>query len=82
VWTGSSRNQIRLIDYRQCAWQEKSRGIHTSTSLLAHNAAVADLWKLDTLGITDPAETQYRQELEQTALDHFKETVISDQNGH
>jgi len=59
VWTGSSRNQTRLVDYRQGAWQEKLRGIHTSTSLLAHNAAVVELQRLDTLGITDQ-QKQYR----------------------
>ena len=53
----NSRNHTRLVDYRQGAWQEKSRGIHHSTSLLTHNVAVAELWRLVTLGITEPAET-------------------------
>ena len=81
MWTGSIRNQTRLVDYRQGAWQDKSRGIHTSTSLLTHHAAVAELWGLDTLEIKDPAETLYSQELEQAALEHFRETVITGQNG-
>jgi len=46
------------------------------TSLLIQNTVISDLWRLDTLGIRDPAETRSRHELEQAALDHFKETIM------
>lgn len=52
------------------------------TPLLLHNAAVAELWNYNTLGIGDPVETLSRHVLEQAALDHFKETVITDEDGH
>jgi len=35
-----------------------------------------------TLGIRDPAATLFRHVLEQAALDYFKETVITDEDGH
>jgi len=33
-------------------------------------------------GIRDPAEALSRHVLEQAALDHFKETVVTDEDGH
>lgn len=83
VWTGGSRNQARLVNHGQGAGWDKSRGVSTIlASLLTCKPAVAYLWRLDTLGFTDPAEIQSIQGLEQAALDHFKETVITDKNGH
>ena len=42
---------------------------------------ISDLWRLDTLWIRDPAETRSRHELEQAALDHFKETIMVNGEG-
>jgi hypothetical protein len=53
----------------------------TVTSLLIQNAVISDLWRLDTLGIRDPTETRSRHELEQAALDHFKETIVVNEEG-
>lgn len=44
-------------------------------SLHVSNAKVADLWRLDVIGINDPVENQSRDELARSALKHFKEKV-------
>lgn len=48
--------------------------------LLAHslhisNAKIQDLWRLDVIGINDPVENKSREELNKSALEHFKEKV-------
>ena len=62
---------------------ERPRGMTAMavTSLLIQNTVISDLWRLDTLGIRDPAETRSRHELEQAALDHFKETIMVNGEG-
>ncbi|GFT20625.1 hypothetical protein NPIL_81851 [Nephila pilipes] len=42
------------------------------------DSSIKNLWKLDTLAIRDPVEVQSRKETEIAALNHFKETVVVD----
>jgi hypothetical protein len=46
-----------------------------SINLHVQDATVQDLWKLDVLGITDPAEVKSRQEIMESAARHFNDTV-------
>ncbi|GFU93829.1 transposon Tf2-6 polyprotein [Trichonephila clavipes] len=51
------------------------------TSLLLKNSSVADLWKMETLGIMDPVETKSKEEMEKNAVEHFMKTIDSDEEG-
>jgi hypothetical protein len=51
------------------------------TSLLIQNAVISNLWRQDTLRTRDPVDTRSRHELKQTALDHFKETIVVNEEG-
>ncbi|GBN01822.1 hypothetical protein AVEN_204960-1 [Araneus ventricosus] len=45
------------------------------TSLFVKEAEIADLWRLDVLGIKDPMERKSKQEIDLKTTEHFKETV-------
>ncbi|GBL78773.1 hypothetical protein AVEN_65314-1 [Araneus ventricosus] len=55
----------------------------TNTVLSCHvnDAIISDLWRLDSLGICDPSEKKTREELEQSAKEHFFRTVTRNQEG-
>ncbi|GBM61401.1 hypothetical protein AVEN_70763-1 [Araneus ventricosus] len=46
-----------------------------ATSLFVKEAEIADLWRLDVLGIQDPMEKKSKQEFDLKTKEHFKETV-------
>ncbi|GBL72837.1 hypothetical protein AVEN_39305-1 [Araneus ventricosus] len=46
----------------------------TVTSLFVKEAEIADLWRLDVLGIKDPMEKKSKQERDLKTKEHFKET--------
>ncbi|XP_042895625.1 uncharacterized protein [Parasteatoda tepidariorum] len=58
---------------------------HTSTNLITSlfvtNASIANLWKMDILGIKDPIESKSRKEMEAAAVDYlaklFHETKLA-----
>ncbi|GBO35440.1 hypothetical protein AVEN_98825-1, partial [Araneus ventricosus] len=52
----------------------------TVTSLFVKEAEIADLWRLDVLGIKDPMEKKSKQERDLKTKEHFKETVIFNQD--
>ncbi|KFM74861.1 hypothetical protein X975_18449, partial [Stegodyphus mimosarum] len=52
-----------------------------SLSLHISDAQIADLRKLDTLGIKEPAEKQSRKELEEASKEHFRKTLKRDVDG-
>ncbi|GFW53297.1 integrase catalytic domain-containing protein [Trichonephila clavipes] len=51
------------------------------TSLLIKNSSIADLCKMDILGIMDAVETKSKEEIEKNAVDHFMKTVDRDEKG-
>lgn len=53
----------------------------TTTNLLVKNAAITDLWELESLGITDPYEKKSRQEKELEAKNMFLETILINEEG-
>ncbi|GBM83170.1 hypothetical protein AVEN_43667-1 [Araneus ventricosus] len=52
----------------------------TVTSLFVKEAEIADLWRLDVLGIKDPMEKKSKQKIELKTKEHFKETVTFNQD--
>ncbi|GFV67530.1 DUF1758 domain-containing protein [Trichonephila clavipes] len=42
---------------------------------------ISDLWKLDSLGITDPVETKTKLEIQKETLNHFQKTISVDISG-
>ncbi|KAF8797213.1 hypothetical protein HNY73_001502 [Argiope bruennichi] len=59
----------------------KNNSSSTLMSLLVNDVNISDLWRLDTLNINDPAETQSRKELEEAAKEYFERSVIRDNEG-
>ncbi|XP_055944331.1 uncharacterized protein LOC129975301 [Argiope bruennichi] len=59
----------------------KNDSSSTLMSLLVNDVNISDLWRLDTLNINDPAETQSRKELEEAAKKHFERSVTRDNEG-
>ncbi|XP_055947026.1 uncharacterized protein LOC129980670 [Argiope bruennichi] len=59
----------------------KNDSSSTLMSLLVNDVNISDLWRLDTLNINDPAETQSRKELEEAAKEHFERSVTRDNEG-
>ncbi|GFT81218.1 uncharacterized protein NPIL_27721 [Nephila pilipes] len=53
----------------------------SSISLFVRGSSVENLFKLERLGIPDPAEVLSRKEMEITALNHFTKTAIVDNEG-
>ncbi|GBN23713.1 hypothetical protein AVEN_215678-1 [Araneus ventricosus] len=52
----------------------------TVTSLFVKEAEIADLWRLDVLGIKEPMEKKSKQERDLKTKESFKETVIFNQD--
>lgn len=50
-------------------------------SLHVSSVNLSDLWSLDSLGITDPALSQTKREIEESAVKHFLDTVTRDSEG-
>ncbi|KAF8773687.1 hypothetical protein HNY73_016322 [Argiope bruennichi] len=46
------------------------------TSLLIHPSDVTNLWSLESIGITNPVETQSKEEMKCAVEKHFKETIF------
>ncbi|XP_055942028.1 uncharacterized protein LOC129972072 [Argiope bruennichi] len=69
-WTVNGRSGIN-----------KNDSSSTLMSLLVNDVNISDLWRLDTLNINDPAETQSRKELEQAAKERFERSVTRDNEG-
>lgn len=62
--------------------KEVSMGVMTiHHSLFNAEACVQDLWKLETIGITDPTEHKTKNEKEEEARQHFLKTVSRTQDG-
>ncbi|CAG7730811.1 unnamed protein product, partial [Allacma fusca] len=51
------------------------------SNLLNSDTCLSSMWKLETLGITDPSETTSRLDLEKAAMDHFRSTVTVNEEG-
>lgn len=51
------------------------------TSLLIQSDNIVNLWKIEAIGITDPCERESQNELEEVAVNHFKETVRINDDG-
>lgn len=51
-------------------------------SMFASTPCISEFWKLETIGITDPAESKNKQELSELVLKHFNETVSRNQENH
>ncbi|GBL89481.1 hypothetical protein AVEN_87825-1 [Araneus ventricosus] len=50
------------------------------TSLFVNKTEIADLWRLDVLGIKDPIEKKSKQEINLKTKEHFKETLKFNQD--
>ncbi|GFW90039.1 integrase catalytic domain-containing protein [Trichonephila clavipes] len=51
------------------------------TSMFVNDMCTSDLWKLDSLGITDPVETKTKLEIQKETLNHFQKTISVDISG-
>ncbi|GFU31946.1 integrase catalytic domain-containing protein [Trichonephila clavipes] len=51
------------------------------TSMFVNDMCISDLWKLDSLGITDPVETKTKLEIQKETLNHFQKTISVDISG-
>ncbi|GFT56540.1 integrase catalytic domain-containing protein [Trichonephila clavipes] len=51
------------------------------TSMFVNDMCISDLWKLDSLGITDPVETKTKLEIQKDILNHFQKTISVDISG-
>ncbi|XP_042909950.2 uncharacterized protein [Parasteatoda tepidariorum] len=60
---------------------EEQDSTNTVLSCHVNDVNISDLWRLDTLGIADPSEKKTREELEQSAKEHFFRTVTRDSEG-
>ncbi|GFX08080.1 integrase catalytic domain-containing protein [Trichonephila clavipes] len=49
--------------------------------MFVNDMCVSDLWKLDSLGITDPVETKTKLEIQKETLNHFQKTISVDISG-
>ena len=84
MWrTGGSRNQARLVDHGHSAWREKSRSVHTSRNSTAEPQCCG-CWAVELRYTGDwrPSRNTPQTCTGTAALDHFKETVITDEDGH
>ena len=61
--------------------EEHETAAAMTTMLLTHSLDLSNLWKLEALCITDPAEKKMREEMETTTLDYFKKALIVDEEG-
>ncbi|GFW05447.1 integrase catalytic domain-containing protein [Trichonephila clavipes] len=51
------------------------------TSMFVNDMCISDLWKFDSLGITDPLETKTKLEIQKETLNHFQKTISVDISG-
>ncbi|GFY00964.1 integrase catalytic domain-containing protein [Trichonephila clavipes] len=51
------------------------------TSMFVNDMCISDLWKLDSLAITDPVETKTKLEIQKETLNHFQKTMSEDFSG-
>ncbi|GFV04788.1 integrase catalytic domain-containing protein [Trichonephila clavipes] len=51
------------------------------TSMFVNDMCISDLWKLDSLGITDPVETKTKLEIQKETLNHFQKPISVDISG-
>ncbi|GFX15531.1 integrase catalytic domain-containing protein [Trichonephila clavipes] len=51
------------------------------TSMFVNDMCISDLWKLDSLGITNPVETKTKLEIQKETLNHFQKTISVDISG-
>ncbi|GFW74354.1 integrase catalytic domain-containing protein [Trichonephila clavipes] len=51
------------------------------TSMFVNDMCISDLWKLDSLGITDPVETKTKLEIQKETLNHFQKSISVDISG-
>ncbi|GFT96677.1 integrase catalytic domain-containing protein [Trichonephila clavipes] len=51
------------------------------TSVFVNDMCISDLWKLDSLGITDLVETKTKLEIQKEILNHFQKTISVDISG-
>ncbi|GFV13188.1 integrase catalytic domain-containing protein [Trichonephila clavipes] len=49
--------------------------------MFVNDMCISDLWKLDSLGITDPVETKTKLEIQKETLNHFQKTISVDISG-
>ncbi|GBM21321.1 hypothetical protein AVEN_149896-1 [Araneus ventricosus] len=54
---------------------EKRDSTNTVLSCHVNDAIISDLWRLYSLGICEPSERKIREELEQSAKEHFSELL-------
>ncbi|XP_055947057.1 uncharacterized protein LOC129980699 [Argiope bruennichi] len=53
----------------------------TVTNLLIKDCNISDLWKLEAIGIIDPAESKKKTEMHQSTLDYFRNTLTINEEG-
>ncbi|XP_035224792.1 uncharacterized protein LOC118197394 [Stegodyphus dumicola] len=61
--------------------REFSDSTKTVLSLHVNDAKISDLWCLDSLGITDPATTHTRKEIDEIAKIYFRQSLKRDSEG-
>ncbi|GFX20239.1 integrase catalytic domain-containing protein [Trichonephila clavipes] len=66
--------------YRNDTKFDKNHFMNVS-SMFVNDMRISDLWKLDSLGITDPVETRTKLEIQKEILNHFQKTISVDFNG-
>ncbi|GFY30103.1 integrase catalytic domain-containing protein [Trichonephila clavipes] len=49
--------------------------------MFVNDMCISDLWKLDSLGITDPVETKTKLEIQKETLNHFQKPISVDISG-
>lgn len=61
--------------------EEKSLETLSVFTLLRNDKKISDLWDLDVLGISDPSVQKTKQELEESAKEHFLRTLKRNSDG-
>ncbi|CAL1274780.1 unnamed protein product, partial [Larinioides sclopetarius] len=51
------------------------------TSLLVNEFTISDLWKLEAIGISDPAESKKKTEVHQNTIEYFRSTLKINEEG-
>ncbi|GFR02744.1 hypothetical protein TNCT_537911 [Trichonephila clavata] len=54
---------------------------YSSISPFVQSHGISDLWRLETIGTTDPCETDSSKDLESKAIDYFSRSVKIDEDG-
>ncbi|XP_055938030.1 uncharacterized protein LOC129968202 [Argiope bruennichi] len=58
----------------------KENGISVANSMLSTTRTITELWTLDSLGITDPSDRKTKEDLHESAREHFLKTVQVDKD--